>query len=266
MMLDGELYAGRGRFQFCRSAAGKHEPIDEEWEQLQFMILDAPAPSAVLGDGEINEPNFKKKLKGCLGWYKERATPVIPNDRHMSFQSTYSWLRVKMPQNEYCILAPQEQLPFNTEQAFARIEERLAEILDAKGEGVIIRKPSSMWLPNRVHECLKYKPYDDAEGTVIGYTWGRETDKGSKLLGLMGNLILNYNGKRLEISGFKDEERVMQFVSDGDSEEGYKYPGEQISGAWRHPLFPVGAVVTFRYREHSDAGIPKEARYFRKLT
>jgi ATP-dependent DNA ligase len=100
-----------------------------------------------------------------------------------------SWLGRNLPQNEHTQLAPQERLPIGTEAAQARLNERLTEVLAGGGEGLIIRRANSLWLPERSHDVLKYKPDNDAEGVVTGYIWGRRTDKGSKLLGLMGALI-----------------------------------------------------------------------------
>ena len=42
---------------------------------------------------------------------------------------------------------------------------------------------------------------------MVGFTSGRETTKGSRLLGKIGALIVDYQGKRLELSGLTDAER-----------------------------------------------------------
>ena len=42
---------------------------------------------------------------------------------------------------------------------------------------------------------------------MVGFTSGRETSKGSRLLGKIGALIVDYQGKRLELSGLTDAER-----------------------------------------------------------
>ena len=41
---------------------------------------------------------------------------------------------------------------------------------------------------------------------MTGFTSGRETNKGSRLLGKIGALITDFNGKRLELSGLTDTE------------------------------------------------------------
>jgi DNA ligase-1 len=161
-----------------------------------------------------------------------------------------------------CYLHTQKQLLADETEAKSQAEAFLLDVLEAGGEGVIIRNPAGIWTPKRVAELLKYKPHDDDEGVVVGFTSGRETDKGSKLLGMIGALILNYKGKRLELAGLTDEER--QFNDPIETEHARQNPGVDMPEDFQGKHFKVGDVVTFKYRELSDDGVPKEARYFRK--
>ena len=73
-LLDGELFAGRGRFQKCRSiVAGDTPGLD--WDQIRYCVWGSPSFEAVFGTGEIKNPNFNKILSEPLirGWFKERA-------------------------------------------------------------------------------------------------------------------------------------------------------------------------------------------------
>ena len=128
----------------------------------------------------------------------------------------------------------------------------------------MVRRAWSPWRPERSSDLLKIKPFEDSEATVIGYTWGRETDLGSKLLGLMGNLVVSWEGKEFELSGFTNEERVL-YVGDCKANLiGAAHPGERCAPNIHSASFPIGSTVTFKYRELTDAGIPKEARFWRK--
>ena len=99
---------------------------------------------------------------------------------------------------------------------------------------------------------------------MVGFTSGRETNKGSRLLGKIGALIVDYQGKRLELSGLTDAEREFAESRDGPR------LGRRASPAWTCPYwsrasqFKKGQTVTFKYRELTDDGIPKEARYWRR--
>ena len=93
----------------------------------------------------------------------------------------------------------------------------IEHISGLEGEGLIIRAPNSLWIPERCHSLVKVKKLHDDEATVTGYTTGRETDKGSKLLGMMGALVVDFYGHRLELSGFTDAERRLEGKSQGFS-------------------------------------------------
>jgi DNA ligase-1 len=153
-------------------------------------------------------------------------------------------------------------LPDDEDKAREAAEEFLSNTLDAGGEGIVIRDPKGEWTPKRVNALLKYKPFDDAEGTVVGFTSGRRTDKGSKHLGRIGALILDYKGKRLELSGLTDKER--EFLTEEDRHYANEHPGEDMPSDTQGRYFKLGQQVTFKYRELTDDGIPKEARYWRK--
>ena len=69
------------------------------------------------------------------------------------------------------------------------------------------------------------------------------------------------NGRELSLSGFTDEERLM--VGIDPLVEGTKYEGKRVSNDYYNSLFPIGNIVTFKYRGLSNENIPQEARYFR---
>ena len=41
-VLDGELWAGRKKFQKCIAAVRKLNPVDSEWKEITFMVYDSP--------------------------------------------------------------------------------------------------------------------------------------------------------------------------------------------------------------------------------
>lgn len=46
--LDGELWAGRGQFDLVQSAVASGQPQDAQWQQLRYMVFDAPAAAGLL--------------------------------------------------------------------------------------------------------------------------------------------------------------------------------------------------------------------------
>jgi DNA ligase-1 len=262
--LDGELWLGRGRFQELSSIVKKLEP-GPEWEQVRYKIFDLPMPSQLMKDGQIREALWEKEMAGCYDWYVSRlGDRSQPYTR--DFESVIRVLEKELRHNEVATLHEQVILPYNTADANEAINARLEEVTNAGGEGLVLRKASSLWHPERSYNLLKVKKLQDAEGIVVGYTAGEKTQKGSKLLGLMGSACLRMDsGKEFDLSGFTDEERIMHDAH-GNRADDYlsSIPGQRVPENIGNKKFPRGSRVTYRYRELTVDGKPKEARYLRK--
>lgn len=270
--LDGELWAGRGNFQLCRSIVAKDIPDPVEWEQIQYAVFDSPSLEAVFSDRALNNTNFVKKIS----WMEtQKFIRELDPSRLAEFKS----VPPKTPFNEVIafldievegriFLHRQVILPRDEALARTKLSEFMTSIVEQGGEGIVIRHPEGVWEPRRVRHVLKHKLVHDAEATVIGYTWGRETDKGSKLLGKMGALICEAGGKTFELSGFTDAEREIVYNGIDPSmlrKDALEFAGEPVDRVlYNNPNFPLGSQVTFTFRELSDDGIPKEARYLRR--
>lgn len=252
VFLDGELYAGPGKFQFVMSTCRKMPPnVDVfAWERIQFHIFDSPDPDQFFRDGLVKSTHFTKniRIEDCLKFGK----PLINAPSFTELQSINGVL-----DSQTTILHPQKRIEQRSKDF---IELELERVLQKGGEGLVFRNPSHIWTPIRSHSMLKYKPYNDSEGTVVGCTSGRVTDKGSKLQGLMGSLIVRWKGKEFGLSGFTDRERVLN-----DPDHAAKYPDTRMPDSVHPIAFPIGSKVTFKYRELSVDGVPKEARYHRKF-
>jgi hypothetical protein len=75
-------------------------------------------------------------------------------------------------------------------------------------------------------------------------------------------LILDFDGKRLELSGLTDVER--EFQTSFMQSHAAANPGVDMPADFQGKHFKIGQQVTFKFRELSDAGVPKEARYWRR--
>lgn len=261
VFLDGELWLGRGEGmrQLLSTIIKPLIPNPEEWRKVKFKVFDSPPPDMIFSDGVINNTNFRKILKGIsvdtsnliyvakVGEKFKTVAAAMSNILATDDEATVSWHR-------------QITLSSNRATAFGEAMHHLETVTREGGEGIMIRDPWSAWVPARSHDILKIKHLRDSEGTVIGYTAGRVGIEG-RLLGLIGNVIVDFDGKRLEVSGFTMSER--EFATTEMTDWATKNPGEEAPTWVTSKKFPRGTRITFRYRECSTAGIPIEARYWR---
>ena len=146
-------------------------------------------------------------------------------------QMTFRSVLHNMDSGKYWNYCHQVSLPYAQDKALEVVEDRLREISAMGGEGLMLRKSESEWTPMRTWNLLKVKPVRFGSAVIVGWTEGK-----GKYKGMVGALKVRWEGKEFELSGMSDEERIIGYLK-----------GE----------------VGFKYRELTDSGIPKEARYVR---
>jgi DNA ligase-1 len=251
--LDGELWLGSGRFQEVISAVKKFEPVDVEWQDIEYHVFDLPSDYAFLAPGKINNPQWTAIFEDM-----REFAPI----RQYSAMSLHKICRMLELEKITLGTGPvywvnQVTLPMQTDAAEEKMGELLDAVLDCGGEGLMLRKPQSIWTPLRTWDLLKVKPWLDSEATVLGFMWGR-----GKLQSLMGSMVVSWRDKIFELSGFTDVERELLLID--HRKRGECVPGTKVSTSWYSPHFARDTKVSFKYRELTKDGIPKEARYWRK--
>jgi ATP-dependent DNA ligase len=272
MFLDGELFAGRGNFQTLRSIVAKDVADPEAWRDVTFAVFGTPSFDDVFRAGEIKNAQFHKEIKPVVirNFIDNRKESGVMDGlwgdtSSMTFEQELHMLQGALSGGETCYLHRQTKLSLYRSEAEEEMEKFMGYVLAEGGEGIMLRQPKSIWTPKRVSSLLKLKPFTDDQGTVTGFTSGRQTDKGSKARGMIGAVIVDYNGKRLEIAGlnYKDDER--KFATEEQAKHAYENPGVDMPSGFQGKHFKLGDTLEFRYRELSDDGIPKEARYLRQV-
>jgi DNA ligase-1 len=250
--LDGELWIERKGFQKLVSITKRTvNTLDTEWLDVKYMVFDCPSYEEILLPGTIKNPHYSKSIdEGVLDWVKKRTLVVEPPG---SFKGRYDWLCKELTENRIVKVHEQVQLPHSTDKARDLLDKKLIDITSVGGEGIMLRAPHMGWFPKRNTNILKVKPAYDAEATVVGYRSGK-----GKHLGRMGALIVQFGNVVFDLAGFTDEERILS-----DPDWCRRYPGQVCDPAIKSNQFPVGSIVTFIYRELTDGGVPKEARYLR---
>ena len=174
--LDGELWVGRQQFELLLSTVRDHEPDNEAWKKVRYMVFDMP---------ELSK-------QGLTMTIDER----IPHINKVIKQTNIDWLQAvqqwKVTSHENLMKA-------------------LAEITGAGAEGLMLHRGSSFYKGKRSRDLLKIKPYEDAEAMVVGHVGGK-----GKYTNKMGALVVEtlitetFRDKiRFKLgTGFSDEERL----------------------------------------------------------
>lgn len=243
-ILDGELYLGKSisSRQSLFSAVRKISPIDSEWKPIRYHVFDT----------------FNAVDLGCdFGW--NTSNNVMP---FQTYQIRLRSLQARDDLGEFVKLLDQF-----TVTTLDWLQKKMQEIVREGGEGIIVRDPKALYKAKRLRSLLKMKPLFDDEATMIGWNSGRLTDKGSKLLGKMGSLVVKWTNPKgqeviFELSGFTDEERRLNWEGEQWAKE---YPGCRCPDELRceSAHFEPGDLINFTYRDLTRDGMPVEARFKR---
>ncbi len=130
--LDGELWSGRQRFDELSGVVRKHQPVDREWQQVQFHVFDLPNPD----------------------------TP---------FEQRYRQLKelVEASSSPYLFLVEQHSV-----ESHAALMAELDEIVASGAEGLMLKRKASLYRAGRSDDLLKVKTHEDAEATVVRHLPG----------------------------------------------------------------------------------------------
>src|SRR5690606_26360875 len=120
--LGGELWAGRGGFAEAVSTGRTQIPDDRAWRRLRFMVFDLPAHG---------------------GTFDQR----LPALRETIDSINAAWVQV----------VPQERIATH-----ALLRQRLQEVDQAGGEGLMLHRGDSLYRAGRTDDLLKLKLHDDA--------------------------------------------------------------------------------------------------------
>lgn len=189
--LDGELFAGRGRFQHAVSVARRLDAGDA-WRSLSFVIFDAPAVDAAFEDRLAH-------LHECFGRNESPFARVLDHRRCEGHDDLVA---------------------------------ELARIEALGGEGLMLRRPGSRYAVGRSDSLLKVKSFLDTEARIIGHQRGTGRHKGR-----LGALEVELpDGTRFKV-------------------------GTGMSDAERDDPPAIGEVITVRYQELTEAGVPRFPTY-----
>lgn len=131
--MDGELWAGRGRFDFASATVRALQPDVARWQQMRFMVFDLPAAPGV----------FDERLKLLQTLLAGKHSP-----RLQAVEQTRA-------------------------ETHAGLMLQLDAVLRSGGEGLMLHRGSSLYQAERNDDLLKVKPWADAEAVVVAVLPGK---------------------------------------------------------------------------------------------
>lgn len=131
--LDGELWAGRGRFEFAQSTVATDVPSDAAWREMRFMVFDLPA----------DPQPFDRR--------KDRLVTLMGD-------ASVAWLQPVAQQKV---------------ASRAELRSLLNRSTASGAEGLMLHRGASLYRAVRSDDLLKLKLHDDAEARVVAYLPGK---------------------------------------------------------------------------------------------
>lgn len=236
MIVDGELFVGRGEFQQAVSVVRKIVPLDHEWRMVKYCLFDIPEVKAVFDVGKI-----RCDIKQYVTILPTMVPLVGIDYKFGSFESVVRQLGViaKEINCSHIEVVEQTMLPLSQTAAVDWLKGKLGEVFAEGGEGLMLRHRNRLWHPKRDDTLIKMVDKLESVGAVVAWNMGE-----GRLTGKMGSLSVKWNDQYFDIgTGLTDSERLME----GD----------------KPMFFKLGQQVKFNYRELTDDGVPKQPRYKR---
>jgi len=193
--LDGELWIARGKFDQLSGIARKSVPVDEEWRQVNYMIFEQPN-----GAG-----SFEERVGRIQRIVASANFPPLKAVEHFRVGNR------------------------------AALNAKLKDVVDGRGEGLMLHLASAPFTTGRSDTLLKLKPLADAEAVVLRHMPGK-----GKFAGMLGALEV------------KTPEGVVFRLGTGFSDVVRQAPPK------------VGATVTYQYRDLTKNGVPRFASFVRE--
>ncbi|KZN64506.1 hypothetical protein N473_14370 [Pseudoalteromonas luteoviolacea CPMOR-1] len=131
--LDGELWAGYNNFAFVSSLVRRKVPDHNNWQQVHYLIFDAPDPMLTF------EQRFQKYQGIVNGLHSIHIKPI--------------------PQHHF--------------KTKAQLDDFYNQVLLRGGEGVMLHEKQATHQAGRTAQILKYKPKFDAEAIVMAHLPGK---------------------------------------------------------------------------------------------
>ncbi len=182
-----------GRKQFQRTVGiVRRQDRSDHWKEVAYLAFDAPGAGGP----------FEARLEAVREHVRRASPPYLKAHEHLACGGVN------------------------------HLRSELARVEALGGEGLMLRRPASVYEVGRSVTLLKVKSFLDAEARVLGHQPGAGRHKGR-----LGALLVELaDGTKFSVgTGFSDAEREAPPA--------------------------VGSLIAFRFQELTDAGVPRFPSY-----
>ena len=131
--LEGELWTGRGQFDLVSGIIRKQTPIDSEWQNVKFMLFDAPKSQLI----------FSQRMD----YIENLISPL-----------NISWLKL---------------IPHHSFEKYSQLIEHYNKLVNNNAEGLMLNKADAYYQSGRTDKIIKLKPFTDKEAIVVKHLPGK---------------------------------------------------------------------------------------------
>jgi DNA ligase-1 len=221
--IDGYRAMWNGRGFLSRSGNTIKAPA---WfiKGLPFEALDGE-----LYAGRDGFPKVASAVKGSrdMDWHSVKYCVFDAPDYLQPFEQRIQYARMILQKAEHATV-----IKFWVCTGKKDLLTSLDKVVEAGGEGLMLRRPGSRYERKRSNTLLKLKKKHDAEAVVIGHVEGTRP-------GLCGSLkVMTKDGKQFKVASGMTEEMA------------------------RNPP-PIGTIITYEWELLTNEGIPRPATFVR---
>ncbi|MCP4490467.1 MAG: DNA ligase [Gammaproteobacteria bacterium] len=138
VVLDGELWIARGKFDQLSGIVRRHTPNDADWLNINYMVFDLPSSQQIFDNRLLQLEEIINKIGAA------------------HIQSV-----------------KQEKVT-----SHVALMQKLERVISDQGEGLMLHRGASYYKNLRSNDLLKLKQYSDAEALVIKHLPGKGKFKG----------------------------------------------------------------------------------------
>lgn len=202
----------------------------------EYFVAELPKDTHLDGElwrgrGEFEETiSIARRLQPDERWHEMKYMVFDAPRIAGSFEDRVEFMRELLPTHGKYVRRVEQIRCKGTEDLIARRD----RMIEAGGEGLMIRRPGSEYKAGYSPTLLKVKPHSSAVATVIGHNPGK-----GRLEGMLGSLrVRSTDAREFSI-------------------------GTGLSNAERNSPPPIGSVVEYRYRGLTKKGLPRFPSFLR---